>query len=67
MFPFQNGLCHLEQSLSFRTIVYYRFHKEDKVLIAEIQLILTLTLTLILIQTKINSKEEIKGKKENKS
>ena len=54
--PLVNARCHLEQSLSFRTIVYCRFHEEDKALIAEIQLILTLTLTLILIQTKINFK-----------
>ena len=54
--PLVNARCHLEQSLSFRTIVYCRFHEEDKALIAEIQLILTLTLTLTLIQTKINFK-----------
>ena len=54
IFPFLNGRCHLEQSLPFRTIVYCRFqdHAEDKVLITEIQQILTLTL----IQTRINSK-----------
>ena len=59
-FPIVNGRCHLEQSLPFRTTVSCRFHEEDQVLIAEIQLILiltlTLTLTLTLIQTKINCK-----------
>ena len=43
------------------TTLYSRFYEEDKVLIAEIQIILT----LILIQTKINSKEETELKKEN--
>ena len=33
-------------STPFRTTVYYRFHEEDKVLIAKIQLKLTLSLTL---------------------
>ena len=34
-----------KQSLPFRTTDFCRFHERDKVLIAEIQLILTLTLT----------------------
>ena len=42
IFPFVNGRCHLERSLPFRSVVYCRFHKEDKVLIGEIQLMLTL-------------------------
>ena len=54
MFFFTNGRCYLEQSFSFRTTAYCCFHEEDKVLMVEIQLMLTLTLTLI--QTKINSK-----------
>ena len=37
------------------TIVYCSFHEENRVLIGEIQIILTLTLTLTLIQTKIIS------------
>ena len=57
---FVNGSYHLEQSLPFPTTVYCRFHEEDKVLIAETQLMLTLTLTLALIQTKINSKRRNK-------
>ena len=54
IFPFVNGGFPLKQSLPFPTTVYCRFHEEDKVLIAEIQLILTLTLSLI--HTKINFK-----------
>ena len=73
-FYFSNGGCwrcnfpFRTQSLLFRTIVFCRFREEDKLLIAEIQLILTLTqtliltltltliLTLTLTLTKINSK-----------
>ena len=45
-FAIWNSRCH------FRTIVYCRFHIKDKVLIADLQLILALTLTLTPIQIK---------------
>ena len=44
-FPF------VKRSMPFRTTIFYRFHEEDKVLIVEIQVLLSQTLTLI--QTKI--------------
>ena len=40
----QNRTTAPQQSLPFRTMVYWRFHEEDEVLIAEIQLMLTQTL-----------------------
>ena len=47
IFPLVNARC------------YCRFHEEDKVLIAEIQLILTLTLTLTLIKIISKGRNQI--------
>ena len=55
-FPFVSGRCHLYRSMPFQTTVVCPFHEEDKVLIVEIEQILTVTLTLTLTETKIDSK-----------